>query len=440
MGNNMMEEIMDLDLNQVPLDEQPHGSELRLDSIVNELATAHERIEERIRQLEAVTARARHRQRWRQGQASPQTDSSAEAMVQHASRLHNTDDGNTAQERRVDSGKTSKTGSLFLIAKALGMDTDAKKAGSGSGGLFDCNICLEMARDPILTCCGHLFCWPCFYQLSYVDSHAKECPVCGGEVTDRSIIPVYGNGSGDSPPKSELKEIGLKVPPRPHAQRVESMRQQFRGRGVSSSVEERIHSIVDIMGERVQAQDLDRPRMMGERTNFSVNRYRTSRVLPSTETESSQRHRSLQVSRLLLQGAASFSSLSSALNTAMDSAERLVEDLEAYIHSSHTSGGHEQAPSVDNRDSFSSIYAVIQPEIQSPDTAAEINSTVSPSFSPFRTDIDAPAVNLENQTMDNAIEINLTTSPSSSRTRTDVPRVSDLENRVSHEATRRRLR
>jgi E3 ubiquitin-protein ligase RNF5 len=435
MDNNMMEEIIYLDLNQEPLDE-PHGSELRLDTIVNELATAHERIEERIRQLEAVTARARHRQRWRQDQAPPQTDSSAEAMVQHASRLHNTDDGNTAQERRVGSGKTSKTGSLFLIAQALGMDTDAKKAGSGSGGLFDCNICLEMARDPILTCCGHLFCWPCFYQLSYVDSHAKECPECGGEVTDTSIIPVYGNGSGDSTPKSELKEIGLKVPPRPHAHRVESLRQQFRGRGISSSVEERIHSIVGIMGERLQAQDLDRPRVMGERTNFSVNRYQTSRVLPSTETESSQWHRSLQVSRLLLQEAASFSSLSSALYTA----ERLVVELEAYIHGYHTTGGHEQAPSVDNRDSFSSIYAVIQPEIQSPDTAAEINSIVSPSFSSFRTDIDAPAVNLENQTMDNAIEINLTTSPSSSRTRTDVPRVSDLENGVSHEARRRRLR
>ncbi|XP_062175673.1 uncharacterized protein LOC133880699 [Alnus glutinosa] len=439
MGNNMREEIMDLDLNQEPLDE-PRGSALGLDSIVNELETAHERIEERIRQLEAVTARARHRQRWRQGEAPPQTDSSAEAMVQHASRLHNAGVGNAVQERRFGSGKTSKTGSMFLIAKALGMDTDAEKAGSGSGGFFDCNICLEMARDPIVTCCGHLFCWPCFYQLSYVDSNAKECPVCRGEVTDTSIIPVYGNGSGDSPRKSELKEIGLKVPPRPHAHRVESMRQQCRGQGVSSSVEERIHSIVGIMGERVQAQDLDRPRIMGERTNFSANRYRTSRVLPTTETESSQRHRSLQVSRLLLQGAASFSSLSSALNTAMDSAERLVEDLEAYIHSRHMRGSHEQAPSVDNRDSFSSISAVIQPEIQSPDTAAEINSIVSPSFSSFRTDIDAPAVNLENQTTDNAIEINLSPSPSSSRTRTDVTRVLDLENGVSHEARRRRFR
>ena len=38
------------------------------------------------------------------------------------------------------------------------------------------------------------------------------------------------------------------------------------------------------------------------------------------------------ISTLLVQGATSFSSLSSTLNSAMDSAERLIEDLESYIH------------------------------------------------------------------------------------------------------------
>ena len=28
---------------------------------------------------------------------------------------------------------------------------------------YDCNICLEIANEPIITTCGHLFCWPCFY-------------------------------------------------------------------------------------------------------------------------------------------------------------------------------------------------------------------------------------------------------------------------------------
>ena len=28
---------------------------------------------------------------------------------------------------------------------------------------FECNICLKMAREPVVTSCGHLFCWSCLY-------------------------------------------------------------------------------------------------------------------------------------------------------------------------------------------------------------------------------------------------------------------------------------
>jgi hypothetical protein len=29
---------------------------------------------------------------------------------------------------------------------------------------FECNICLELAREPVVTYCGHLYCWPCLYR------------------------------------------------------------------------------------------------------------------------------------------------------------------------------------------------------------------------------------------------------------------------------------
>ncbi|KAJ0791733.1 putative transcription factor C2H2 family [Helianthus annuus] len=87
-----------------------------------------------------------------------------------------------------------------------------------------------MARDPVLTCCSHLFCWCCFYQMSYVDSSAKECPVCEGEVTDSSVTPIYGNGRNE--PVLKL-ENGVKIPPRLQARRVESVRQQRVIRGIS---------------------------------------------------------------------------------------------------------------------------------------------------------------------------------------------------------------
>lgn len=29
---------------------------------------------------------------------------------------------------------------------------------------YDCNICLEIAREPVVTLCGHLYCWPCLFR------------------------------------------------------------------------------------------------------------------------------------------------------------------------------------------------------------------------------------------------------------------------------------
>ena len=29
--------------------------------------------------------------------------------------------------------------------------------------MFECCICLETSKDPVVTTCGHLFCWACIY-------------------------------------------------------------------------------------------------------------------------------------------------------------------------------------------------------------------------------------------------------------------------------------
>ncbi|PKA53226.1 E3 ubiquitin-protein ligase RMA1 [Apostasia shenzhenica] len=109
---------------------------------------------------------------------------------------------------------------------------------------FECNICLEMAKEPVVTSCGHLFCWPCLYQWLYVHSDHKECPVCKGEVTDCNIIPIYGRGSTGSDVEnkdSENRDLGLEIPPRPRGDRRESWRQHLRpisrrfGEGIRNS-------------------------------------------------------------------------------------------------------------------------------------------------------------------------------------------------------------
>ncbi|CAN6448005.1 unnamed protein product [Victoria cruziana] len=93
-------------------------------------------------------------------------------------------------------------------------------SGNGDAGSFECNICLELAQDPIVTLCGHLFCWPCLYRWLRVHSHS-DCPVCKALVQEDKLVPLYGRGKASSDPRS--KSIpGMEIPNRPAGQRPET--------------------------------------------------------------------------------------------------------------------------------------------------------------------------------------------------------------------------
>lgn len=36
---------------------------------------------------------------------------------------------------------------------------------SGNMNNYECTICLESAQEPVVTKCGHIFCWPCIYNV-----------------------------------------------------------------------------------------------------------------------------------------------------------------------------------------------------------------------------------------------------------------------------------
>lgn len=110
----------------------------------------------------------------------------------------------------------------------LGASEESTEEHGKTAATFECNICFEMANEPVVTSCGHLFCWPCLYQWLNVYSNHKECPVCKGEVTEANITPIYGRGNSDGEKAVEDgKPQGPSIPPRPHGNRLESFRQQF---------------------------------------------------------------------------------------------------------------------------------------------------------------------------------------------------------------------
>ncbi|KAM3287049.1 E3 ubiquitin-protein ligase RMA3-like [Capsicum chacoense] len=117
----------------------------------------------------------------------------------------------------------------MALEQSFGEDTSLKKSNAipvpttSSGnimGCFDCNICLDSARDPVVTFCGHLYCWPCIYQWLQVDNSAAgseeiptECPVCKSHISNCSLIPLYGRGTSSAEYSSN--ESDVTVPQRP---------------------------------------------------------------------------------------------------------------------------------------------------------------------------------------------------------------------------------
>ncbi|KAM0856762.1 hypothetical protein ACQ4PT_048903 [Festuca glaucescens] len=70
-------------------------------------------------------------------------------------------------------------------------------------GSFECNICFEPPQDPIVTLCGHLFCWPCLCKWLRIHSHSPKCPVCKAAVDEDKLVPLYGSGKERVDPRSK---------------------------------------------------------------------------------------------------------------------------------------------------------------------------------------------------------------------------------------------
>ena len=85
--------------------------------------------------------------------------------------------------------------------------------------MFECNICLETAKEPIVTRCGHLYCWPCIYTWMNQPRETMVCPVCKSGITAESVIPIYTRENNEDPRK---KNAGPNIPGRPQGEWMES--------------------------------------------------------------------------------------------------------------------------------------------------------------------------------------------------------------------------
>ena len=78
--------------------------------------------------------------------------------------------------------------------------------------MFECNICLDTASDPVVTMCGHFYCWPCIAMWL---ERSNQCPVCKSGISKEKIIPVYARGAERKDPREK------DIPHRPAGHREE---------------------------------------------------------------------------------------------------------------------------------------------------------------------------------------------------------------------------
>ncbi|XP_074572937.1 uncharacterized protein LOC141829380 [Curcuma longa] len=144
-------------------------------------------------------------------------------------------------------------------AEGNGVEDLEKKNEGIAAANFECNICYELAKAPVVTPCGHLYCWSCLYQWLHAHSVNSECPVCKGQVLEVNVTPIYGRGGEESKDNKQhgFGESNLKIPPRPPANRVENLRLRSRERleeGIANSwrnnVDEETHAGPRAAGSR----------------------------------------------------------------------------------------------------------------------------------------------------------------------------------------------
>ncbi|CAN4102885.1 unnamed protein product [Withania somnifera] len=130
------------------------------------------------------------------------------------------------------------------LKKGSAVPVPTSSSDSITGG-YDCNICLDSAHDPVVTLCGHLFCWPCIYKWLQVDSSTPQgseekckCPVCKAHISNSSLVPLYGHGTSSTESESKKSQLDVVVPRRPQATEMATL---VNSLSPSSHVSQQLH-------------------------------------------------------------------------------------------------------------------------------------------------------------------------------------------------------
>ena len=107
----------------------------------------------------------------------------------------------TGQQRMTIGGARSASASEDRVDRSTRKGRATNATTTRGNDRYECNVCFDTAQDPVVTRCGHLYCWACIHRwleggarVRGAQSTAAACPVCKAEVTEDALIPLYGHG------------------------------------------------------------------------------------------------------------------------------------------------------------------------------------------------------------------------------------------------------
>lgn len=60
--------------------------------------------------------------------------------------------------------------------------------------MFLCNICRDKPKIPVITLCGHVYCWMCAKKWYGLKEKPGVCPVCRRHNEENDLIPIHPRG------------------------------------------------------------------------------------------------------------------------------------------------------------------------------------------------------------------------------------------------------
>lgn len=127
------------------------------------------------------------------------------------------------QDKREDAENGGTAGSSR--STLANFNKGPSNSGLTASSIFECNICLDTAKEPVVTQCGHLYCWKCIYEWIQQPRETLICPVCKSGISKDNLTPIFTKDNNEDPRAKNNQggeqQDNEEIPNRPGGQRSE---------------------------------------------------------------------------------------------------------------------------------------------------------------------------------------------------------------------------